>query len=70
MNRNRLTIPIHGNIIFGYPPQLPEHKEVILSGIIYENHRPLRKFHQFASKSWKKVKRNFTRTGVRASSKA
>lgn len=66
MSKKRLfPFPI-GNIIFGTPPELPKPTE--LGGKIYENNQPFSRFRRYACKSWNKVK-NFTRTGIRASSK-
>lgn len=65
--KTRLFITVPGDIIFGYPPTLPPCPEIILGGKIYENKKPFQRFRQHACKTYAKVKRSFTRTGVRAS---
>lgn len=69
MKQNRLTMEqTNGNIIFGYPPELPPIPEIVLSGKIYENNKPFSRIRMYAKTTWNKVK-SFTRTGVRASGK-
>jgi hypothetical protein len=65
----RLIIPILGNIIFGYPPQLPERKETILGGEIYDNNKLFIITNQCANNTFNKVKKVFERSGTRSSGK-
>ena len=70
MKQNRLTMEqTNGNIIFGYPPELPPIPEIVLSEKIYGNNKPFARIRQQAKNTWNNVKRSFARTGVRASGK-
>lgn len=71
--QTRLTIPVYGNIIFGYPPTLPQPEEVILITLTPQiktvhTYTKIRKslINTF-SQIQKKV--SLRRTGTRSSSK-